>query len=220
MDTTNDRKTGGGVLPPGGWCVRARVRILTEHQSTSVEPLNLRLFHAGDELEMVQWGQPGDEDGMAPWWTGHNLHKAHKVPASKVEILEVLQPLPAPCPAHLIPDATGAEAFHDTYRNAIAHRAVFVAVECEDRDQWTVKADTLPAGPGHTVSETVHEAIRAAMTRLVDRREADLDAYKGPVYFMMHGLRSELRARELAAALHAALYTDLEPLARAVPAVY
>jgi hypothetical protein len=34
---------------------------------------------------------------------------------------------------------------------------------------------------------------------------------------MMHGVRNEERARELAAALHAALYGDLEPLARAVP---
>ncbi|WP_328375262.1 MULTISPECIES: hypothetical protein [unclassified Streptomyces] len=53
-----------------------------------------------------------------------------------------------------------------------------------------------------------------AILRLVNNREADFGAYTGPVYFMMHGVHSEERARELAAALHAALYGDLEPLAR------
>ncbi|MCC9311085.1 hypothetical protein LN042_29150 [Kitasatospora sp. RB6PN24] len=128
-----------------------------------------------------------------------------------------MQPLPVPCPAHLIPDATGTDAFHDVYRNAMAHNVVFVAIESEKRRQWTVKADTLTAGSGHTVADAVNDVIRAAILRLVDDREVDLGAYTGPVYFMMHGVRSEERARELAAALHAALYGDLEPLSRAVP---
>ncbi|MDF3292679.1 hypothetical protein [Streptomyces silvisoli] len=128
-----------------------------------------------------------------------------------------MQPLPVPCPAHLIPDATGTDAFHDVYRNAMAHNAVFVAIESEKRRLWSVKADTLTAGPGHAVADTVNDALRDAITRLIQSREVDLDAYTGPIYFMMHGVRSEERARELAAALHAALYGDLEPLARAVP---
>ncbi len=128
----------------------------------------------------------------------------------------LVQPLPVPCPAHLIPVATGTNAFHDAYRNAMAHNAVFVAIESEAQ-RWTVKADTLTAGAGHTVADTVNDAIRAAIVRLVDDHEADFGAYMGPVYFMMHGVRSEERARELAAALHAALYGDLEPLSRAVP---
>ncbi|MFI5672797.1 hypothetical protein [Streptomyces sp. NPDC051704] len=127
-----------------------------------------------------------------------------------------MQPLPVPCPAPLIPHATGANAFRDAYRNAMAHNAVFVAIESEGQ-QWTVKADTLTAGSGHTVTDAVNHAIRAAILSLVDNREAGFDAYTGPVYFMMHGVHSEERARELAAALHAALYGDLEPLARAVP---
>ncbi|MFE2478037.1 hypothetical protein [Streptomyces sp. NPDC059389] len=127
-----------------------------------------------------------------------------------------MQPLPVPCPAPLVPYATGTNAFHDAYRSAMAHKAVFVAIESESR-QWTVKADTLTAGPGHTVADAVNDAIRAAILHLIDNREADFGAYTGPVYFMMHGVRSEERARELAAALHAALYGDLEPLARAVP---
>ncbi|MEW2160593.1 hypothetical protein AB0950_35840 [Streptomyces sp. NPDC007189] len=127
--------------------------------------------------------------------------------------------MPVPCPAHLIPDATGTgtDAFHDAYRNAMARNAVFVAIEFEARRRWTVKADTLTAGPGHTVADAVNEAVRDAITRLVNSREVDLDAYAGPVYFLIHGVESEERARELAAALHAALYGDLEPLRRAVP---
>ncbi|WP_269856070.1 hypothetical protein [Streptomyces sp. RPT161] len=128
-----------------------------------------------------------------------------------------MQPLPVPCPAHLIPDATGTDAFHDVYRNAMAHNVVFVAIESEKRRLWSVKADTLTAGPGHAVADTVNDALRDAITRLIQSHEVDLDAYMGPIYFMMHGVRREERARELAAALHAALYGDLEPLARAVP---
>ncbi|MET8954770.1 hypothetical protein ACWEO4_45295 [Streptomyces sp. NPDC004393] len=127
-----------------------------------------------------------------------------------------MQPLPVPCPAHLIPVATGTGAFHHAYRNAMADGAVFVAIECEGH-RWTVKADTLTAGPGQAVADAVNEEVRAAITRLVERREVDWGAYTGPIYYMMHGLRSEERARELAAALHAALYGDLEPLTRAVP---
>ncbi|WP_258527970.1 hypothetical protein [Streptomyces sp. NBRC 110611] len=98
----------------------------------------------------------------------------------------------------------------------MAHRAVFVAIE-SDGLRWTVKADTLTAGPEFSVDDTVNEEVRAAISRLVSNHEVDLDAYMGPVYFMMHSVTSEGRARELAAALHAALHGDLEPLNRAVP---
>lgn len=63
----------------------------------------------------------------------------------------------------------------------------------------------------------MNDALRAAITRLVHNHDVELDAYTGPIHFMMHGVRNEERARELAAALHAALYADLEPLPRAVP---
>jgi hypothetical protein len=47
---------------------------------------------------------------------------------------------------------------------------------------------------------------------MVQSREVGSDAYTGPIYFIMHSVSGEERARELAAALHAALYGDLEPL--------
>ncbi|MEV3993948.1 hypothetical protein AB0J57_34235 [Streptomyces sp. NPDC049837] len=40
-----------------------------------------------------------------------------------------MQPLPVPCPADLVPDATGSEAFNAAYKQAKQQRAVFVAVE-------------------------------------------------------------------------------------------
>ncbi|MFJ1975505.1 hypothetical protein ACIO93_43720 [Streptomyces sp. NPDC087903] len=89
----------------------------------------------------------------------------------------------------------------------MARDAVFVAIEFEVRQRWIVKANTLAAGPGRAVSDAVNDAVRAAITRLVHNHEADPDAYKGPIYFMMHGVRSEQRARELAAALHGDLET-------------
>lgn len=101
----------------------------------------------------------------------------------------LVQPLPVPCPAYLIPDATGTDAFHDAYRIAMAHNAVFVAIESERRLRWTVKADTLTAGPGHTVTDAVNEAVRDAIARLVHSREADLDVYTGPLHDAWRGKR-------------------------------
>ncbi|WP_406224156.1 hypothetical protein [Streptomyces canus] len=127
-----------------------------------------------------------------------------------------MRQLSVPCPGHLIPDATGR--FDAAYRAAKAQRAVFVGIEREG-ERWTVKADALTAGPGHVVQDAVNIAVRAAIVRLVRAREAGSDAFAGPVYFMLHGVPSEGRAREFAAAFHAALYGDLAPLHRAVPGV-
>jgi hypothetical protein len=125
-----------------------------------------------------------------------------------------MQQLPAPCPVDLIPDVT--HRFDAAYRAAKGQRAVFVGIEREG-ERWTVKTDALTAGPGHVVHDAVNVALRAAVARLVSGREAGPDAFAGPVYFMLHGVPSEGRARELAAAFHAALYGDLGPLHSAVP---
>ncbi|MFF1570763.1 hypothetical protein ACFVY1_46855, partial [Streptomyces sp. NPDC058293] len=53
--------------------------------------------------------------------------------------------------------------------------------------------------------------------RLIRAREIHPDSSAGPVYFVLHDVDNEPRARELAAALHAALYGDLQPLTRACP---
>ncbi|MFK0224100.1 hypothetical protein ACIQWN_38850 [Streptomyces vinaceus] len=127
--------------------------------------------------------------------------------------------LPTPCPAHLVPDVTGADGvdgFGEAYRQAMERGAVFIAVESQG-SRWTVKADTLTAGPAHIVGDVVNRAVRDAVGRLVAAGEVRSDAYAGTVYFVLHGVERQERARELAAALHAALHGDLAPLARAVP---
>ncbi|MFE0206892.1 hypothetical protein [Streptomyces sp. NPDC058985] len=123
--------------------------------------------------------------------------------------------LPAPCPAELIPDATGLAAFEVVYQRAMQQGAVFVAVE-RQAERWTVKADVLTA-PEHIVGGTVYDGVRRAVIRLIRRREIRSDSSAGPVYFVLYDVESELRAREVAEALHAALYGDIGPLVRAVP---
>jgi len=73
------------------WYVSARVRIRAEHRSTAVEPLSLRIFRPGEELEMVQWGRAGQWADTGTWWTSKDLEAAHSVPVQKVEVLEVLE---------------------------------------------------------------------------------------------------------------------------------
>jgi hypothetical protein len=76
-----------------------------------------------------------------------------------------------------------------------------------------VKADPLTASPHHTVVDGAYDAIRAAVIR---PRQIRPGSSPGPVSFVLHDIGTEPRARELSAALHSALYGDLDPLARAV----
>lgn len=130
----------------------------------------------------------------------------------------VMDHLPTPCPGPMVPDVTGAGDFDAAYRQAATGRVVFVAIEQQGK-WWTVKADTLTAGPGHVVGSQARLAAQNAFARLVRAGEVRGDAYAGPVYYVLHGVPSQDRARELAAALHAALYGDPGPLARAVPGI-
>ncbi|UDM05403.1 hypothetical protein [Streptomyces longhuiensis] len=129
-----------------------------------------------------------------------------------------MEPLPTPCPADRIPDATGLEAFEAACKAAKDQRVVFIAVEQQGgpKPPWTVKADALTA-PQHTIDSTVYNAVREAVIRLIRSGEIRPDSSAGPVTFDLHDVDGEVRARELAAALHAALYGDLQPLTRAVP---
>ncbi|WP_406110471.1 hypothetical protein OG698_46750 [Streptomyces sp. NBC_01003] len=59
----------------------------------------------------------------------------------------------------------------------------------------------------------MYNAVREAVIHLIRSQEIRPDSSAGPVYFDLHDVDSEGLARELAAAL----YGDLQPLARAVP---
>ncbi|MFH9245748.1 hypothetical protein ACH4NT_19975 [Streptomyces lydicus] len=130
-----------------------------------------------------------------------------------------MQPVPTPCPPDLVPDVSEEGTYYAAYRQAKRQRAVFIAIECQAQ-LWTVKADTLTAGPDHTVDDRVTEKIRAAVAHLVQEREIRPNSHVSPGYCALFDIHTEPRVRELAAALHAALYEDLVPLSRAVPAVF
>ncbi|WP_406054059.1 hypothetical protein OG462_42395 [Streptomyces sp. NBC_01077] len=127
-----------------------------------------------------------------------------------------MEPSPIPCPAPLVPDVTALAALDTAYKAARMRQAVFIAVEYQG-SHWAVKADTRAAGPEHTTDDAASAAIGAAFLYLARRREIRFDAFTGPVYFVLHDIAAEDRARELAAALHAALYGDLGPLRAALP---
>ncbi|MFF2751753.1 hypothetical protein ACFVVA_40225 [Kitasatospora sp. NPDC058048] len=122
-----------------------------------------------------------------------------------------------PCPSHLVPVITSTATFNAAYSAAKHANAVFVAVERAGRS-WTVRADTLTA-LGHQVDDEVQTALTEAATRLVVSGELASGASPGPVHITLRGVADEERARELAAAVHAALHGDLLPLHQAVPAV-
>ncbi|MGY5032943.1 hypothetical protein ACWC9U_19020 [Streptomyces sp. 900116325] len=120
-------------------------------------------------------------------------------------------PAADPLPPDLVPDATGLEAFEAACKEAMQQQAVFIAVERQG-PRWTVKADPLTA-PQHAISTEAYEAIREAVIHLIRTRQIRPASSAGPVYFVLYDLEGEDRARELAAALHAALYGDPGPLA-------
>ncbi|MEU6497839.1 hypothetical protein ABZ890_47220 [Streptomyces sp. NPDC046984] len=123
--------------------------------------------------------------------------------------------LPIPCPAELIPDVTEPAALNAACSAAREQGAVFVGIEREGY-RWIVKADELTA-PEHGVDTAIYGAVRIAVIHLIHSREIRPDSTAGPIYFALYGVDNEYRARELAAALHAALYGDLGPLSDAVP---
>lgn len=57
---------------------------------------------------------------------------------------------------------------------------------------------------------------RDTVIHLIRTREIRPDSSAGPVYFVLYDVATEDRARELAAALHAALCGDIEPPTHAV----
>jgi hypothetical protein len=85
----------------------------------------------------------------------------------------VIQPLPAPCPADLIPEVTRQVAFDAAYKAGKQQRAVFIGIKLSGR-QRMVKADTIHA-PGHVIKDSVQDAIRAAVVRLVGNGEIGQD---------------------------------------------
>ncbi|WP_369199038.1 hypothetical protein [Streptomyces djakartensis] len=117
------------------------------------------------------------------------------------------------CPAALIPDVTGIDVYQAAYRAARHQHTVFIGIE-RDTNRWNVKADTLTARPHPTLDDHTHHAVHRAVTQLINSREIRSDSLAGSVYFVLYGVTTEHRARQLAAALHAATRRPPAPAAQ------
>lgn len=73
------------------WHTRARVRILADTASQSIDPPGVRRFRAGEECVMIQWGRAGRPVERDSWWDSFDIDAAHIVPASKVEVIAILE---------------------------------------------------------------------------------------------------------------------------------
>ncbi|MCC8336642.1 hypothetical protein LMJ38_11945 [Streptomyces sp. R1] len=125
-------------------------------------------------------------------------------------------PTPAgmPLEAALIPDCTKPEAHRAAYRNAKANDVIFVCVARRGR-QWKVQLDAMssskPYVPDHAMA-----LLRSAVEALVLDGTAEQGSV-GADQISLWPIETESRAREIAAAFHAAMY-GLQQLHMTVPA--
>ena len=70
--------------------MRARVRILRNYESRNVRPGTVRQWQAGQEDILVYWEPSKRTPGI--WGTNYYIDEAWLIPASDVEVIEVLQP--------------------------------------------------------------------------------------------------------------------------------
>ncbi|GAA2733640.1 hypothetical protein [Streptomyces nogalater] len=121
--------------------------------------------------------------------------------------------LGTPLPAALIPDCTEPEAHHAAYRSAKANDAIFVCITRHGQ-HWNVELDAMSSS-GPTISDEAVAFLRSAVEALV-LADTVAQANIAPDYISMRAIESEQRAREIAAAFHAALH-GLRQLCIAVP---
>ncbi|MER5522553.1 hypothetical protein [Streptomyces sp. NPDC002763] len=121
--------------------------------------------------------------------------------------------LGTPLPAALIPDCTEPEAHHAAYRAAKANDAIFVCIARQGR-RWMVQLDA-SSSSGPTIPEQAVVVLRSAAEALVIAGTVT-QASIAPDYISMRAIESEEKAREIAAAFHAALH-GLRQLYIAVP---
>lgn len=72
------------------WYTRAIVRILETTTCGSVDPWASRTFRAGEEVEMIQWGNANRPVIRDAWWTSFDIDGAFIIKDSKVEVIKVL----------------------------------------------------------------------------------------------------------------------------------
>ncbi|MFD8619386.1 hypothetical protein [Streptomyces sp. NPDC059513] len=117
-----------------------------------------------------------------------------------------------PFPAALIPDCTSEKDHRAAYRKAKADNSNFVCITRQGT-HWSVVLDVI-ARP--LVTGEAAKVLRSAVEELVASGAAAGGANFSTEYVSIHQIGSEARAREIAAALHAAIY-GLQQLQVAVP---
>ncbi|MEV5354124.1 hypothetical protein [Streptomyces sp. NPDC052693] len=118
-----------------------------------------------------------------------------------------------PLPAALIPDCTGPEAHHTAYRSAKTNNAIFVCIARQGQ-RWKVELDAM-ASSGPLIPDEAVTVLRSAAEALV-LADTVTQANIAPDYISMWEIETEERAREIAAAFHAALH-GLQQLYITVP---
>jgi hypothetical protein len=118
-----------------------------------------------------------------------------------------------PLQAELIPDCTKPEAHHAAYRSAKTNDAIFVCIARQGR-HWKVELDAM-ASSKPIVPDQAVTVLRSAAEALVVAGTVT-QANVGADYISMGPIEGEKKAREIAAAFHAALY-GLQQLHITVP---
>ncbi|MFI5976304.1 hypothetical protein [Streptomyces sp. NPDC051452] len=127
---------------------------------------------------------------------------------------DVSMPKPGtPLPAALIPDCTKPEAHQAAYRSAKTNDAIFVCIARQGQ-RWQVELDAM-AGSGPTIPDQAVAVLQSAIEALVVAGMVT-QGNIAPDYISMRAIESEAKAREIAAAFHAALH-GLRQLYTAVP---
>lgn len=118
---------------------------------------------------------------------------------------------PGPLDADRIPDCSQLEAFNKAYLAAKIARVPFVCIRRHGRSRWTAKTDTWTT-PSWDVPDTAKDLLRTVIIGLFRDQVVTGGSTVGPDYIILNGLKTPEQARQLAAAVHAALYGDLTAL--------
>ncbi|MFZ4279649.1 hypothetical protein [Streptomyces rhizosphaericola] len=108
-----------------------------------------------------------------------------------------------PLQAALIPDCTEPEAHRAAYRTAKANNAIFVCI-ARHGQRWKVQLDAMASREPY-VPDQAMAVLRSAAEALVLDGTVE-QANIGADYISMWPIETEERAREIAAAFHAAMY--------------
>jgi hypothetical protein len=118
-----------------------------------------------------------------------------------------------PLHAEAIPDCTEPEAHRVAYKRAKANDVIFVCIARRGR-HWSVELDSMASSKPYVPDQAMKIVQSAAETLVLDGTVAQANIGTG--YISMWPIETEGRAREIAAAFHAALF-GLQRLHMAVP---